>query len=97
MATARGPLGTKWSRWMSAHAHEIVDDIPLPQYRWRWEQVAVDRSNLTKLKDAGLIRRDPAGRWRTTQECIDAIAAYGRYDPGRVGCHRGQVVFGCME
>ena len=88
MSQALGTLNHRWSRWMSAHAHLIVDDIPRPRYSWRWCEVDVSRSHLQQLFRAGLIEREQPDscRWRTTRECIDAIATYGRYPRDRVGC-----------
>jgi len=94
MADPIGTLDNKYGRWMSAHAHELVDRLPRPECRWRWSDVDLTESELKTLRRAGLIEQVEEGHWRTTRRCIQAVADYGRFECADVGIHVGQLVLG---
>jgi hypothetical protein len=91
MSARTGDLPLHQANWMSAHATQLAETIPLPRYRWRWSEVAVSTGALRKLRDFGLIERSYNDRWQTRRECIHAISDYGGCPVEEVGVAVGQV------
>lgn len=52
------------------HEAEIIDNLPRPEYRWRWVECDLHQSIKQRLMDEGLIKRssEDRDRWRTSQQ-----------------------------
>lgn len=88
-----GSLGRADAAWMSCHAHELVDAVPVSGVEWRWSETELSESQLRQLYRRGMIEKvqsDPA-LYRTRRETIEAIAAYGRFDVEDVGVQELQL------
>ena len=85
MSKAVGGMGLE-ARWFTRVASRIAGDVPPTDATWRWSEVELERSELTKLRRAGLIVQTSDGEWQTTRKLIREVANYARVDEDDVTC-----------
>lgn len=86
MSTSKrvGDLGSS-GRWMTAHAHELKDVVPLPGCTWSFSETDLTRSQFSYLRRKNLIVKIGEQEWRSTRKLIKGIADYGRFNEEDVG------------